>query len=83
MKHHFIEEVENLNFFYAWKLNSKWNTIELKAENSASDFKSGGEIDFITEHYWAYTKISATKTSEYEVPILLGKPIMLCVLILI
>ena len=28
---------------------------------------SGSEEEFITEHYWGYTRISATKTSEYEV----------------
>lgn len=27
----------------------------------------GSEAEFITEHYWGYTKLNDKKTSEYEV----------------
>lgn len=67
MKHSFIEEVENLKIAYQWKNKSHWDKIEVKAENKAISFKEGSETDFITEHYWGYTKVSNTKTSEYEV----------------
>ena len=67
MKHSFIEEVENIKVSYQWKNKNRWDKIEVKAENKAIDFENGSEADFITEHYWGYTKVSKTKTTEYEV----------------
>ncbi len=52
---------------YEWKVNNKWNYIRVKAGIEPVDIKPGSEAEFITEHYWGYTKRSATATSEYEV----------------
>ena len=37
------------------------------ADCQKQDFKAESEEDFITEHYWGYTKIDDERTSEYEV----------------
>lgn len=52
---------------YEWKVNNKWNYIRVKAGLEPVDIKEGSEAEFITEHYWGYTKCSEKKTSEYEV----------------
>lgn len=67
MKHNIIEEVENIKVSYQWKNKNHWDKIEVKAENNAIIFEENSEVDFITEHYWGYTKVSEKKTSEYEV----------------
>lgn len=51
---------------YKWK-NTNWNSIKVIADNKLSDFKEGGEEDFISEHYCGYTKTSESSTSEYGV----------------
>ncbi len=52
---------------YEWKVNNKWNFIRVKAGLEPVDIKEGSEAEFITEHYWGYTKRSGNKTSAYEV----------------
>jgi hypothetical protein len=41
--------------------------MEVNAENKLLDIDEGSEGEFITEHYWGYTKISKLRTDEYEV----------------
>ena len=66
MKHSWSGENE-LNIEYSWKLKDKWNSISVKSEISPFSFNEKSEADFVTEHYWGYTKINNTKTNEYEV----------------
>jgi uncharacterized protein YqjF (DUF2071 family) len=51
---------------YFWKME-KWNSIKIIAENKQMEMAAGSAEEFITEHYWGYTKIDAEKTSEYPV----------------
>ena len=51
---------------YKWK-NTNWNSVKVIADNKQSDFEEGSEEDFISEHYWGYTKTSESSTSEYGV----------------
>ena len=67
MKHKTIEEIENIQVSYSWKNNDHWDKVSVKADNKAVDFKENTEVEFITEHFWGYTKINKEKTSEYEV----------------
>lgn len=66
MKHSWSEENE-LNIEYSWKLNDNWNSVSVKSEISPFSFNKKSEADFITEHYWGYTKINNVKTNEFEV----------------
>ncbi|WP_027003356.1 YqjF family protein [Hugenholtzia roseola] len=54
---------------YEWKNQkaAQWQTFQAKALHTAQPLEVGSEAEFITEHYWDYTYLSATKTSEYEV----------------
>jgi uncharacterized protein YqjF (DUF2071 family) len=51
---------------YKWKKNI-WHSITALAEARPVNIDTGSEEEFITEHYWGYTKINDHKTSEYEV----------------
>ena len=66
MKHNWSEDNE-INIEYSWKINDIWNSVSVQAESSPFSFDENSEADFITEHYWGYTKISNDRTNEFEV----------------
>ena len=67
MDYHWSENKKNRNVHYAWKQRSKWHTIRVIADLLPSSIEPNSETEFITEHYFGYTKINAQKTYEYEV----------------
>ncbi len=66
MKHAWTVVENELSVAYQWK-KKRWNLFKINATNIATPISKNSEEEFITEHYWGYTKISASKTSEYEV----------------
>ncbi|MCI0474472.1 MAG: DUF2071 domain-containing protein, partial [Ignavibacteria bacterium] len=52
---------------YKCKKENKWNSLIVNADTEPKDILNGSEEEFITEHYWGYTKINRDKTSEYGV----------------
>ena len=56
----------DLTVEYKWKKN-KWYSLSVNTDNTSVDIRRGSEEEFITEHYWGYTKIKQGKTSEYGV----------------
>jgi uncharacterized protein YqjF (DUF2071 family) len=66
MNHNWQISGQSLEIEYKWK-NKKWNSISVKAENIQKSIITGSEEEFITEHYWGYTKINDLHTSEYGV----------------
>lgn len=67
MSHKWQEMTDHRQVQYAWKHKGEENSLLIKAELSASDISEGSETEFITEHYWGYTKAGKHKTFEYEV----------------
>ena len=67
MKHVWIEQEHQLEVDYLWKSNKKWNKFSVTTSSKAQEILIGSEEEFITEHYWGYTKIGANRTSEYGV----------------
>lgn len=65
-KHSWVEDDENLTVTYEWK-KGNWNSLEVVADKHPTDMKEGSEEEFITEHFWGYTKVNDLITSEYEV----------------
>jgi uncharacterized protein YqjF (DUF2071 family) len=55
-----------INIEYSWKLK-EWNKFSVTVNNESKEILNGSEEEFITEHYWGYTKLSESKTSEYQV----------------
>ena len=66
MKHKWTETNEHLTVEYAWK-NVNWNKFSVTANPTSEVIPLNSDADFITEHYWGYTKIGKNVTSEYGV----------------
>jgi len=67
MRHEIMENSNSTTFIYQWKNDKKWNTIQLETSTNPEAIKVDSEAEFITEHYFGYTKINENKTFEYEV----------------
>ncbi|MEJ1240314.1 DUF2071 domain-containing protein [Chryseolinea sp. T2] len=66
MSHSWESAADKLTVEYMWK-KRRWNSLKVVTEKTATPISNDSEEEFITEHYWGYTKISDEKTSEYEV----------------
>ncbi|WP_281633952.1 YqjF family protein [Flavobacterium luteolum] len=67
MRHEIIENQNTNTFIYQWKNDKEWNTIEIETKKDLSIIEIDSEAEFITEHYFGYTKIDEETTFEYEV----------------
>jgi uncharacterized protein len=52
---------------YGWRMDGKACRLRVETEGNWRGLQSGEEAEFITEHYWGYTKRRDGSTSEYEV----------------
>ena len=67
MKHLWAETAEARTVEYSWRLGKDWQSMRVEARKNPSSIEEGSEAEFITEHYWGYTKINSRKTFEYGV----------------
>lgn len=67
MKHLNIEKENSKSFQYQWKVDNTWNSIEIETQKIPIDIELNSEAEFITEHYFGYTKVNEKTTFEYEV----------------
>ncbi len=67
MKHAWEISDKNLLIEYAFFYKKNWHSFSITTEPTLNEITEGSEEEFITEHYWGYTQLSASKTSEYEV----------------
>ncbi len=66
MRHSIAEDLHEISAEYRWKRAGGWETLALSAANELRDSAPDSHEEFITEHYWGYTK-RARGTSEYQV----------------
>jgi uncharacterized protein YqjF (DUF2071 family) len=66
MRSEVIDRDEEVSVCYEWRRGSKWESVAMTARGPAETVKSGSHEEFITEHYWGYTK-RGERTSEYRV----------------
>ena len=66
-RHNWVNNGKSIEVSYQWKHNSDWDLIESTAESTPLNILPESEEEFITEHYWGYTKLNEKQTSEYEV----------------
>jgi uncharacterized protein YqjF (DUF2071 family) len=52
---------------YEWNLAGKWCGIHLETTGAPRTIEPGSEEEFITEHYWGYTRQRDGSTVEYQV----------------
>lgn len=67
MEHSVSENAASKTFVYQWKNHNKWNSIEVQTEKQKTEIELNSEAEFITEHYFGYTKYDKNTTFEYEV----------------
>jgi uncharacterized protein YqjF (DUF2071 family) len=65
MTHAWETKDKALSVEYGWK-KKRWNSFKVITSVAACKIENGSEEEFITEHYWGYTKTNG-KTSEYGV----------------
>jgi uncharacterized protein len=66
--HHRIERSPaSFDVHYAWELGDRSHNISVKAASTPQDIQPNSEEEFITEHYWGYTKRRNGSTSAYQV----------------
>ena len=56
-----------LSVSYAWSFCGEKNRMKVTLENSSEDVVEGSVEEFITEHYWGYTRRRNGCTTEYRV----------------
>lgn len=66
-KHNWTVNYDSKNISYEWMVNNKWNSISVKASNTASEMIEGSFEEFIFEHYIGYSKVSNTNTEAYTI----------------
>jgi uncharacterized protein YqjF (DUF2071 family) len=52
---------------YEWRQRAGWSALSVEASGSATALAPGSEAEFITEHYWGYTRQRDGDTVEYHV----------------
>lgn len=67
MRHSRTQTATSKSFQYDWKKNNNWNSITMQTNKSALPIGENSEAEFITEHYFGYTKYNEKTTIEYEV----------------
>ncbi len=67
MRHSWSENEKSRSVSYEWKCKGVWQKVGVQASLESEYIEKGSEEEFITEHYWGYTKINDKKTFEYEV----------------
>lgn len=67
MKNSVTENDNELDVSYSFFTNKKWQTIQAVVAKQSAPLQANTEEEFITEHYWGYTRLAENKTSEYQV----------------
>ncbi|HEX4154338.1 MAG TPA: DUF2071 domain-containing protein [Acidobacteriaceae bacterium] len=66
-RHSYTCTPQALTAEYGWKYGNRWYTFCASAASKSQPIAPGSEEEFITEHYWGYTKRSDGSTSAYQV----------------
>ncbi len=67
MRHSWDIKPDQQHIKYEWNKNNLWQHFSVDADTNELSIDEGSEAEFITEHYWGYSKIKKNKTYEYEV----------------
>ncbi|WP_153801030.1 YqjF family protein [Foetidibacter luteolus] len=61
------QTADELTIQYGFRFNGDWNYFQATTGHTGALPLPGSEEEFITEHYWGYTKQGKHLTSEYKV----------------
>lgn len=66
-RHAWITDAGELRVNYDWKHNGIWQYMRSKASMQPQPIAAGSMEEFITEHYWGYSKRRGGGATEYQV----------------
>ncbi|HEY4381309.1 MAG TPA: DUF2071 domain-containing protein [Acidobacteriaceae bacterium] len=66
-RHHIELTSGALTVSYSWCHQQTWHSLAVEADPTPQPIALGSEEEFLTEHYWGYTKRTRGTTSEYAV----------------
>ena len=66
MAHEWKTDGDKLAVTYQWK-SKQQNRLTVIADKTPQQLPARSEAEFITEHYWGYTRVNEYKTLEYKV----------------
>jgi uncharacterized protein YqjF (DUF2071 family) len=52
---------------YSWRWRGAWYSLSVAASGAPALPSPGSDAEFITDHFWGYTRTRAGKTREYQV----------------
>lgn len=67
MWHRWSETTDARHVRYQWRVGTHWQDFSVDADLHPQDIPVGGAIEYITEHYWGYSRHGDAHTVEYEV----------------
>ena len=66
MEHQWQHSSSDLRVSYSFK-KKKWHRFSVVTDLNLEAIPEGSEAEFITEHYWGYTRLSDKETGQYGV----------------
>jgi uncharacterized protein YqjF (DUF2071 family) len=66
-KHNWVLKGDLKEIQYQWKVQSKWNGIQVNASASSHKMVTGSIEEYIFEHYYGYTKVDDIQSIEYKI----------------
>ncbi|MCF8243593.1 MAG: DUF2071 domain-containing protein [Saprospiraceae bacterium] len=67
MRHRWEIKAASQEVQYDWKMGGQWHSLKVEAGLEALPLQPGSEAEFITEHYWGYSRHDEHTTIEYQV----------------
>jgi hypothetical protein len=67
MSYSWTDREKELIVDYRWKKGRRWHHFTVTTEPQPVEMAEGSDEEFITQHFWGYTKRARGYTSEYEV----------------
>lgn len=67
MRRSIVSMPDSLAVSYSWRHRGTWQSVAVEADPTPQLIGPNSVEDFITEHYWGYTKRTRGNTSEYGV----------------
>jgi hypothetical protein len=61
------DDRERVEISYEWRHRGLWQLLSVRARNELQPMAAGSLEEFITEHYWGYTRRRDGGTAEYRV----------------
>lgn len=67
MRHSWKLQSDPFRVHYSWKAGGRWHDFSVRARAEPEPIPENSDVEFITEHYWGYNRVSANETVEYRV----------------